>query len=142
MNLSTLEEIVGLLDEHAVTEIDANLDGERVHVRRAHVPVSLAAAVAPPPQAFAPEADAVLHDDANVPDVFVLHAPMVGLFHHASPPLGVGASVVAGQKIGAIEAMKLMNDVVANEAGRVLEILTEDGAPTEYGQPLLRLSRL
>ena len=65
---------------------------------------------------------------------------MVGIFYHAEPPLFLGAEIKAGQIIGSIESMKLMNDVVAEDSGRVTDVLVEDGAPVEYGQALFRLA--
>ena len=64
---------------------------------------------------------------------------MVGLFRHATPPVGYGALVTPGQVVGNIESMKVLNDVPAAEGGRVADVFVEEGAPVEYGQPLFRL---
>ena len=64
---------------------------------------------------------------------------MVGLFHHAPTPIRYGVLLTRGQVVGAIESMKLMNDVQADQVGRVVDVLVEDGAPVEYGQPLFRV---
>ena len=69
-----------------------------------------------------------------------LLAPMVGIFHPAEPPLSFSASVRVGQLIGYIESMKLMNEVLAEDAGQITDVLAEDGAPVEYGQPLYRIA--
>ncbi|GII82435.1 hypothetical protein Ssi03_04250 [Sphaerisporangium siamense] len=71
-------------------------------------------------------------------------APMVGTFYRAREPgappfVQVGDLVEAGQQVGVIEAMKLMNAVQAERAGRVSEIVAEDGAPVQYEDPLLAL---
>ncbi|MEU9889831.1 biotin/lipoyl-containing protein [Sphaerisporangium sp. NPDC051011] len=71
-------------------------------------------------------------------------APMVGTFYRAREPgappfVQVGDLVEAGQQIGVIEAMKLMNAVQAEHAGRVSEIVAEDGTPVQYEEPLLAL---
>jgi acetyl-CoA carboxylase biotin carboxyl carrier protein len=71
-------------------------------------------------------------------------APLVGTFYHAPEPgappfVAVGDIVQAGQQIGIVEAMKLMNPIEANRAGRVVEVLAGDGEPVEYGQPLVLL---
>ena len=73
------------------------------------------------------------------PDSLVI-APLVGIFHHVKPVVGLGAKVKLGQKIGLIEAMKLINDVVAPTDGTVSDVLIEDGLPVEYGQTLFVLS--
>ena len=71
-------------------------------------------------------------------------APCVGIFRAGSradtaPQTEVGAIVQAGQMLGYVEAMGVMNDVEASCAGRVGEIAVEDGQPVEYGQPLFVL---
>ncbi|MFB9235100.1 acetyl-CoA carboxylase biotin carboxyl carrier protein [Plantactinospora siamensis] len=78
-------------------------------------------------------------------DAEVLTAPAVGTFYRspepgAAPFVAVGDTVAPGQQIGIIEAMKLMNPIEADRAGQVGEILVEDGAPVEYGQPLIVLT--
>ncbi|MFD5541245.1 acetyl-CoA carboxylase biotin carboxyl carrier protein, partial [Streptomyces sp. NPDC127079] len=71
-------------------------------------------------------------------------APLVGTFYRAPEPgarpfVEAGDRVVAGQTIGIVEAMKLMNHVVSEWDGVVAEILAEDAMAVEYGQALLRL---
>ncbi len=70
-----------------------------------------------------------------------IEAPMVGTFYRASSPTAdpyvrEGDMVKEGQIVCIIEAMKLMNEIEAKVAGRVAKILTENGQPVEYGQPL------
>jgi acetyl-CoA carboxylase biotin carboxyl carrier protein len=72
----------------------------------------------------------------------LLTAPMVGTFYSAPSPkdapfVAEGDMVEAGQTIGIIEAMKIMNEIEAEVAGRVKRILARDGQGVEYGQPLL-----
>jgi len=69
-------------------------------------------------------------------------SPMVGTFYRASSPdaepfIEEGAAVRKGQTICIIEAMKMMNEIEAEMAGRVVKILCENGQPVEYGQPLV-----
>jgi acetyl-CoA carboxylase biotin carboxyl carrier protein len=71
-------------------------------------------------------------------------APMVGTFYHAPAPgepafVKVGDVVEPGQQVGILEAMKLMNPIEADRAGRVVEILVPDATPVEYDQPLIAL---
>lgn len=81
---------------------------------------------------------------AEEDDAIVIAAPMVGTFYRspepgAPPYVEVGDEVAAGQQVGIIEAMKLMNPIVAERPGRVHEILAADGAPVEYAEPLIVL---
>ena len=87
----------------------------------------------PPPAAAPPPAES-----------WTMTAPCVGIFRAGSradtaPRTEVGATVQAGEVLGYVEAMGVMNDVEASCAGRVGEIAVEDGQPVEYGQPLFVL---
>ena len=71
-------------------------------------------------------------------------SPMVGTFYRAPAPdadpyVKENDIVVVGQKVCIIEAMKLMNEILSETKGRIVEILVENGQPVEYGQPLLLL---
>ena len=82
---------------------------------------------------------------ANQPPSGVLTSPMVGTVYLAPQPdaprfVEVGQSVTQGQIVLLIEAMKVMNQIQAAQAGTVTEILVQDGQPVEYGQPLLVIS--
>ncbi|MET8360886.1 acetyl-CoA carboxylase biotin carboxyl carrier protein [Micromonospora sp. NPDC005171] len=96
-----------------------------------------------PPAAPAPGAPpAVLRPP--VPGRAAVRAPIVGTFYRASEPgarpfVAVGDLVRPGQPVAIVEAMKLMNEVTADRAGRVAAILVEDGQPVEYDQPLVEL---
>ena len=138
MNLELAEKLVGLLGEYPVSEIVVETEESRVHLVRplgAAPPLPAPSMLPPVAPAETPDADAVLE---YVP----LSSPMVGVFYHLSPPLPFAAEIVPGQVVGAIESMKLMNNVAAERGGRVTEILIEDGTPVEYGQTLFRLTAL
>ncbi|MFJ1760851.1 acetyl-CoA carboxylase biotin carboxyl carrier protein [Amycolatopsis sp. NPDC088138] len=71
-------------------------------------------------------------------------APVVGVFYRASEPgarpfAEVGDEIEIGTQVGIVEAMKLMNPILAEHAGTVIEIVAADAAPVEYGQPLMLL---
>lgn len=75
-----------------------------------------------------------------------IEAPMVGTFYVASSPeedpfVSVGDTVKKGQVIGIIEAMKLMNEIEADQEGIVEEILVSNETIVEYGQPLIRIRK-
>jgi acetyl-CoA carboxylase biotin carboxyl carrier protein len=105
---------------------------------------------APPP---APGAGAL----ALVPDetpaaprdagAHVVRAPLVGTFYRrpqpdADPFVSVGDVVEAGQTVAIVEAMKLLNPIVTEVAGRVVEICVPDGEPVEFDQPLIHIQPL
>lgn len=145
MTIETVERVVGLLNEYPVSEITLEQGGERVCVRRGALP--FAHPVAPTDTAAVATADTDLSAAGSPeevaladPDPIVLAAPMVGLFHHLPSPLRYGTAIQVGQIVGHIESMKLMNDVLAEEAGQIVEVLVEDTGAVEYGQPLFRLA--
>ncbi|MFD6682668.1 acetyl-CoA carboxylase biotin carboxyl carrier protein [Micromonospora parva] len=79
-----------------------------------------------------------------VPGRAAVRAPIVGTFYRSPEPgarpfVAVGDLVRPGQPVAIVEAMKLMNEVTADRAGRVAAILVEDGQPVEYDQPLVEL---
>ena len=70
---------------------------------------------------------------------------MVGTFYRSPKPeaaafVEVGASVAEGTTLCIIEAMKLMNEIECDASGTIAEVLVENGAPVQFGQPLFRLT--
>ena len=117
---------------------DLSLETASVKLRLRSGQVAGVVASAPVPIA---EASAPRHDES---DAIVIPAPMIGTFYRAPKPgepnfVEVGDTVELGQTIGIIEAMKIMNEIAAETAGVVAEILASNGQPVEFGQPLLRL---
>ena len=114
----------------------------------AAAPVSLPAAEAPPPAApLPPPLPAVPgHGPPTTPTAgpgeTLVVSPMVGTFYAGPSPqdpayVGEGDEVAAGQVIGIVEAMKMMNQIESEVAGRVTRILVRDAQGVEYGQPLM-----
>jgi acetyl-CoA carboxylase biotin carboxyl carrier protein len=128
-----LRQLIRLLKEEALTEITVCEGDERITVRQA--PVGSAEASAPSAEPSAPEGH------------FTLAAPLVGTFYSRPSPeddpfVTPGAIVAVGDVVGIIEAMKVMNEVRAEESGRVRRLLVQDGQAVEYGQELVVFERL
>jgi acetyl-CoA carboxylase biotin carboxyl carrier protein len=71
-------------------------------------------------------------------------SPFVGTFYRSPSPdsdpfVEVGDEIVVGQVLCIVEAMKLMNEIEAETAGTVIEVLVENGKPVEYGDKLFRI---
>jgi acetyl-CoA carboxylase biotin carboxyl carrier protein len=78
------------------------------------------------------------------PNQKLIESPMVGTFYRAASPdsapfVEEGSSVRKGQPLCIIEAMKMMNEIEAPAAGRIVRIIAENAQPVEYGQPLMIL---
>ncbi|HKG33072.1 MAG TPA: acetyl-CoA carboxylase biotin carboxyl carrier protein [Gemmatimonadales bacterium] len=112
------------------------------------------AAAAPVVVATAPAAAASAADQEHreapqraasaAPQLKEIRSPMVGTFYKAPEPgaepyIKVGNRVTPGQTVCIIEAMKIMNEIEAEIAGAVREILVEDSQPVEFGQVLFRV---
>jgi acetyl-CoA carboxylase biotin carboxyl carrier protein len=107
-----------------------------------HAPaLSAAPAVIAAPVAAAAAPTAVPAPAAEPPKGHVVKSPMVGTFYRSPSPgapsfVEIGKTVKPGDTLCIIEAMKLLNEIEAEVAGNVLEVLVENGQPVEYGQPL------
>ncbi|UCH29182.1 MAG: acetyl-CoA carboxylase biotin carboxyl carrier protein [Myxococcales bacterium] len=144
LDLEQLRELIRLLDESNLTEIEVEQDDDRIRVRRdpALVVGALAAqSVAPQVASEAPAVESTHTVDAN--GVYVT-SPFVGTFYRSPSPdadafVEVGDAVVTGQVLCIVEAMKLMNEIEAETAGTVVEVLVDNGKPVEYGDRLFRI---
>ena len=137
-----VRELAAMLNDTGLSEIEVE-DGERkIRVSRAMTAVAAPIAAAPvavaaPSVAAAQEAPSAPATAANA-----LKSPMVGTAYltpepDAAPFISVGQQVKAGDTVLIIEAMKVMNPIIAPNAGTVTAIYVESGQPVEFDQPLL-----
>ena len=129
-----------LLSENGLTEIEYAVGDRLIRVSRAAAAATAAASGAATTVAVAQSAPAAAPAPSSPPGEVT--SPMVGTAYLAPQPgappfVRLGEAVVAGQPLLIIEAMKVMNEIRAPRAGRIAEILVEDGAPVEYGAPLM-----
>ena len=101
------------------------------------------AAVAPPDPSPA-EGTGTARDEAGSAGLAEVASPMVGTFYRAPSPeaapyVEVGSAVAPGDVLCVIEAMKLMNELECEVAGRVVEICTDNAEPVDFGQVLFRI---
>jgi acetyl-CoA carboxylase biotin carboxyl carrier protein len=129
--------LAALLDETGLTEIEYAVGERRIRVART-------APAAAAPAAAAPAAARPAAGAAETSLAGAVKAPMVGTAYLAPQPgappfVKPGDAVREGQTLLIIEAMKVMNQIPAPRAGRIAQILVADGAPVEFGQPLIVL---
>ena len=153
MDIRKIKKLIELLEESGLAEIEITEGEESVRIARVMqgapvvtqytaAPAPVAAAPAPAPATAAaepPAAPAPVARDENL-----VTAPMVGTFY-ASPAPGaksfveVGQEVRVGQVLCIIEAMKMMNQIESERAGKVVAVLAKNGEPVEFGQPLFAI---
>jgi len=132
--------LAALLQETGLTEIEYAVGDRRIRVVRGIPAVAAASlAIADTRPAPAPAGATVASELAGA-----IKAPMVGTVYlqpqpDAAPFIKIGDTVREGQTLLIIEAMKVMNQIPSPRSGRVAQILVDDGAPVEYGQPLVVL---
>ena len=146
MDLRKLKTLIDLVSESGVAELEITEGEDHVRIVNRKDPAAPAAAVAPvvqPPAAAAAPAAAEAPAPAPAPSENrkTINSPMVGTFYRAPSPgakpyCDVGQRVKAGDTVCIIEAMKLLNEIEAESDGVIQEILVENGAPVEFGQPL------
>lgn len=153
MDIRKVKKLIELLEESGIAEIEISEGEESVRISRypkggapqpivhyAPAPSAPPASTAAPaptvaPQAVAPAPAAAARADHTVT------APMVGTFYAAATPgakafVDIGSEVNVGDTLCIIEAMKMMNQIESDKAGRVTAVLVKNGDPVEFGQPL------
>jgi acetyl-CoA carboxylase biotin carboxyl carrier protein len=153
VDIELVRQLASVLDDTRLTEIEVE-DGERrVRVARevtiapsmVQAAPAYAPAIAHAPQPAGAPAPAETGASAPATSVNAVKSPMVGTAYLAAEPgakpfAAVGQTVAAGDTLLIIEAMKVMNPIVAPAAGTVTQVLIENGQPVEFDQPLIVVS--
>ena len=166
MKAKELQELLDFIAKSGLNKVNIETEEFKISVQRepSYKPIISAGAPAAPapaqpapvqPQAGAPAlaqpaaaAPAIAEPAAAPPTSYQsLKAPMIGTFYRSSGPeapvfVQVGDVVEQGQVICIIEAMKLFNEIEAEQAGRVVKVLVENASPVEYDQPLFLIEPL
>lgn len=158
IDIRKLKELVRLMVANELTELDLRDSEEQVTLRRQHDQVGAFPAQQPAAvQMVAPAAgaaaaaiaagssktDTAASDDPDAGTVSI-DSPMVGTFYASANPdadafVTVGSQVAVGAVVCLIEAMKIFNEIKAEQAGAIEKILVGNGESVEFGQPLFRL---
>ena len=150
-NKKKIDELIVILKKNDLSEITVEEGGVKITVRQGDITIveGGAGAAGKLPHLGGHASAAKTADQAGSDETAELEAkyatlvsPMVGTFYRSASPdadafVEEGDTFEAGATLCVVEAMKLMNDIVADEAGRVVKIAAVDGGPVEFGQTLL-----
>ena len=148
MDLRKIKKLMELLEESGIAEIEVKEGEQPIKLSRhsQHQPLQNNQAIMPIMQAqppvtkeITPQAESV--SVQSLPDGDMIESPMVGTFYRAASPdskvfVEEGQKVSKGDTVCILEAMKMMNQVTAEQSGTIIKILVEDSEPVEFGQPL------
>ena len=147
MDIRKIKKLIELLEESGIAEIEIKEGEEAVRISRGGTGGPFIPQYYPAPQPAPPPAPVALAAPAAAPVATkasvenVIPSPMVGTYYAASSPtakafVAIGDEVRVGQVLCIIEAMKMMNQIESDRAGRVTAIMVKNGDPVEFGQPL------
>jgi acetyl-CoA carboxylase biotin carboxyl carrier protein len=148
MELRDIKALIALMRENGLTELEVEDKKGKVRLVRTadFSPQTPARSVPQPARPVAAPAKTPQPGGASPVELaenqLLLKSPMVGTFYRASAPdaapfVQEGDMVQKGQPLCLVEAMKMMNEIESEVAGRVVRILVENGQPVEYDQPLM-----
>ena len=149
MRKEEIEELIRLVESSQINELEICEGRKKIRISKGAAP----AAAYYPAASVAPSASVSRNDEAETDEevgsgeeklasnLKQIKSPMVGTFYRSPAPgsepfTEVGQPVAVGQTVCIVEAMKLMNEIGSDYNGVIRRILTENGQPVEYGQPL------
>ena len=145
-NFSEIKEMLDLMDERGLEEFELERDGFRVKFRKRSTAMpSSESEVVVAKSAADVSVEGVGSSEISVDDGLVrVKSPIVGTFYRAPEPEGdpfvkVGSQVQKGEVLCLIEAMKLMNEIDADQDGEIVKIFVENGQAVEYGEVLFAM---
>ena len=142
MDIRKIKKLIEIIEESDIAELEIKEGEESIRISR-YSPAPTQVTYAPAPIGAAPAAISAT-PAAHVEEKISGHAvksPMVGTFYRSASPgskvfVEVGQSVMSGDTLCIIEAMKILNQIEADKSGVITKILVDNAEPVEYGQPL------
>ena len=147
MDIRKVKKLIELLEDSGISELEISEGEESVRISRhprvaMQAPLAMASPMvqsAPASVVATPATSAGEHKPRN--DDYTVTSPMVGTYYSAASPgakafVEIGTEIKVGQILCIIEAMKMMNQIESDKAGRVTAVLAKNGEPVEFGQPL------
>jgi acetyl-CoA carboxylase biotin carboxyl carrier protein len=141
MDIRKIKKLIEIIEESDIAELEIKEGEESIRISRySATPPPLAYAPAPPSSASTSTTVTAIPAEEKISG-HVVKSPMVGTFYRSASPgtkvfVEVGQSVMVGDTLCIIEAMKILNQIEADKSGVVTQILVDNAEPVEYGQPL------
>lgn len=150
MDLKDIKKIVELMDEHELSFFHLEKEDFNLKLKKGMDADAIMAAMPAPAQMAAPVAAAPVAagapaaDAAPAMDGEPIDSPMVGTFYRKSSPdapnfVEVGTTIIEGDTICIIEAMKVMNEIKAERSGTITAILADDSTPVQFGDTMFTI---
>ena len=150
MNIKTIRELAGILQDANLTALELEEGETRIRLEKsAPAQIIQSSVPGPLPMASMPEQAPASGEPLDDPGldfnaISLVTSPMVGVFYATPAPdqepfVKVGSKVKKGDVLCIIEAMKLMNEITAEQDGEVVDICVKSGDVVEFGQPLFKI---
>lgn len=153
MDFEQIEKLIRIFEASGLGELEIEEDGRRMRLQKSPPPPPAAPALpaqalpilaAPVQQQIPAPAEETASEEPQDDGCETIESPMVGTFYTAPAPgepayVAIGDQIEENQTVCIVEAMKLMNEVVAKFTGKIERIMVEDGQPVEFGQPLFKV---
>jgi acetyl-CoA carboxylase biotin carboxyl carrier protein len=141
MDIRKIKKLIEIIEESGIAELEVKEGEESIRISRYSSTAAPAVTYAAPAPAAIAIATAPAAPVEEVITGHTVKSPMVGTFYRSASPgsksfVEIGQSVLAGDTLCIIEAMKILNQIEADKSGVVSKILVDNAEPVEYGQPL------
>jgi acetyl-CoA carboxylase biotin carboxyl carrier protein len=138
MDLRKIKKLIDLVEESGISELEVHNGEESIRIVRGSREAAAAG------QGARRANDSAVSRPSPSARGFLIRAPLTGTFYVAPAPgeapfVSRGQQVAIGDVLCIIESMKMMNQIEAERAGRIVEVLVDDGVPVETGTPLFRV---
>jgi acetyl-CoA carboxylase biotin carboxyl carrier protein len=141
--IKKVKDLISLMNENNLTEIEVEEEGTKIRLKRNNLDSVQTSIQLPSIKASLQEGSNKYLTSKQDKEFSEIVAPMVGTFYSsapgADPYVNIGDTVDEETVVCIIEAMKIMNEVKAETEGKIVEVIVENGAAVEFGQPLFRV---
>jgi acetyl-CoA carboxylase biotin carboxyl carrier protein len=142
MDIRKIKKLIEIIEESDIAELEIKEGEEAIRIcRYSAAPAQVVYAPAPAASSLLPATSVTAAPVEEKITGHVVKSPMVGTFYRSASPgtkvfVEIGQSVLVGDTLCIIEAMKILNQIEADQSGVITKVLVDNAEPVEYGQPL------